>query len=790
MRTRFQGEPLQTLDPEIEATIRQKNAKRRRAMAEQQPAAPVTADQMRHMQQQLEEMQRRFQEQEAAREADPVPINQMFTPVLNHGQVPGPGINANNFELKSGLVGMVQQHQYGGLKTENPNAHLQQFLEVCSTIKMNGVSDDAIRLRLFSFSLRDAAKDWYHSLDLNHQVCIFYNGCDMEVKRLLDASAGGSLLNKGHDQAVTIIEDMATNSYQWTGDRPVRILKRAAAVDDSDPISKLAARLSTLNATINSRFDAMARPGVDNPMGNTVEDVNYINQRGSYDGNNYRGGNQFYQGNRSNLSYENPNSAMQPPPGFSVTNGVINEKKKPKMDDLLMAFMGKTDKFMGEVNTTVNPKEQCNAIHLHTEVPAPIIAAAAVFPKMASDKPNSTIQSPPTETIVPKLKESLSLTLKHFFPLAGNIVYPLNSDELPVLRYNPADSVSLTICESSDDFYSFVANHARDADKFYDLIPQLPPLIEESDHKLLQVLALKVTLFPGRGVCIGVANHHSAGDAASITGFIRSWASINKLGGEREFLESETEKLPVFDRNLFKYPKKLDSIYWEKMRELPFSTPSFPLPTNRVRATYVLSQSELEKLKRSIQSAVPGLSHVSSFVAMAAYVWSCFVKSCEEEEEEDHLELLLFAVDIRARLDPPVPGNYFGNCLSYGMAKAHHNELGFFAAAEAVVKGIRERVREKKKLLEDAENWIEDIVSARQQSILSVAGSARVDLYGADFGWGKARKLEFLSIDSEKYAFSLSKSRDFEGGLEIGMSLPKLKMDGFADCFALGINNL
>ncbi|KAH6821354.1 P-loop containing nucleoside triphosphate hydrolases superfamily protein [Perilla frutescens var. hirtella] len=58
MHKRSQGEPLQTFDPEIEATIRHKHARRRRAMAGQQPAAPVTADQMRRMQQQLEEIQR------------------------------------------------------------------------------------------------------------------------------------------------------------------------------------------------------------------------------------------------------------------------------------------------------------------------------------------------------------------------------------------------------------------------------------------------------------------------------------------------------------------------------------------------------------------------------------------------------------------------------------------------------------------------------------------------------------------------------------------------------------
>jgi len=49
---------------------------------------------------------------------------------------------------------------------EDPNLHLLVFLEVCDTLKINGVSTDAIRLRLFPFSLRDKARAWFHSLPL------------------------------------------------------------------------------------------------------------------------------------------------------------------------------------------------------------------------------------------------------------------------------------------------------------------------------------------------------------------------------------------------------------------------------------------------------------------------------------------------------------------------------------------------------------------------------------------------------------------------------------------------
>lgn len=51
-------------------------------------------------------------------------------------------IDANNFELKPSLLSMMQQNQFGGILIDDPNLHLEAFLEFYETLKFNGASID------------------------------------------------------------------------------------------------------------------------------------------------------------------------------------------------------------------------------------------------------------------------------------------------------------------------------------------------------------------------------------------------------------------------------------------------------------------------------------------------------------------------------------------------------------------------------------------------------------------------------------------------------------------------
>jgi hypothetical protein len=57
---------------------------------------------------------------------------------------------------------MVQANQFHGLPSEDANAHLQHFLELCDTIVIKDVAPKSIRLCLFPFSLSGKVKQWFY----------------------------------------------------------------------------------------------------------------------------------------------------------------------------------------------------------------------------------------------------------------------------------------------------------------------------------------------------------------------------------------------------------------------------------------------------------------------------------------------------------------------------------------------------------------------------------------------------------------------------------------------------
>jgi hypothetical protein len=76
-------------------------------------------------------------------------------PILNLAEMRRP------FEMKTSTIRKVQHSPFTG--KEDPNLHLQVFIQFCQTFNMDVVTQDQMRARLFPFSLLRKALQWFYS---------------------------------------------------------------------------------------------------------------------------------------------------------------------------------------------------------------------------------------------------------------------------------------------------------------------------------------------------------------------------------------------------------------------------------------------------------------------------------------------------------------------------------------------------------------------------------------------------------------------------------------------------
>nr|GFA77589.1 reverse transcriptase domain-containing protein [Tanacetum cinerariifolium] len=69
-------------------------------------------------------------------------------------------ITADNFELKHGILTLIQNKQFFGHAKEDPHAHVRYFNKITYTLKFPNVPNTSIKLMLFPFSPEGAARIW------------------------------------------------------------------------------------------------------------------------------------------------------------------------------------------------------------------------------------------------------------------------------------------------------------------------------------------------------------------------------------------------------------------------------------------------------------------------------------------------------------------------------------------------------------------------------------------------------------------------------------------------------
>ncbi|GJW63700.1 reverse transcriptase domain-containing protein [Tanacetum coccineum] len=129
-------------------------------------------------------------------------MEELCQPTMNGrgGPIAPINIQATDFGLKNHMIQQVQNScQFHGLPGDDANKHLDKFLTVTQSMKQNGVTDNALLLYLFLYSLTHHATAW---LTLRHRDTI-------------NAAAGGTFMKRRPEECYDLIKNMTTHHNDW-----------------------------------------------------------------------------------------------------------------------------------------------------------------------------------------------------------------------------------------------------------------------------------------------------------------------------------------------------------------------------------------------------------------------------------------------------------------------------------------------------------------------------------------------------------------------------------------------
>lgn len=248
-------------------------------------------------------------------------MEEMCQPTMHGrgGPIAPLNIEATDFGLKHHMIQQVQNScQYHGLPGDDANKHLDKFLTVTQNMKQNGVSDDALRLSLFPYSLTHHATAWFDRLPRNsihtfnemvskflakyfppsmvtklrndisnfrqlpdeslfeaweryklaidrcpnHNMLLvtiidtFYNGLTLRHRDTINAAAGGTFMKRHPEDCYELIENMTAHYNYWDSSAERNEPIRSTASLNSSSSNP---ELAVLNKKLDDLSTAMLR---------------------------------------------------------------------------------------------------------------------------------------------------------------------------------------------------------------------------------------------------------------------------------------------------------------------------------------------------------------------------------------------------------------------------------------------------------------------------------------------------------------------------------------------------
>ena len=362
----------------------------------------------------------------------------------------------------------------------------------------------------------------------------------------------------------------------------------------------------------------------------------------------------------------------------------------------------------------------------------------------------SKISTDTTKSFSSVLKQSLSDVLTRYYPLAGRIKDNIKVD---------CNDEGALFCEAQVKcMLSDIVTNPNPAE-----FKRFLPCDIDGTHNL--TFAVQVNYFTCGGIAIGACISHKIADGTSFIMFMKNWAATAR---------GQTDICPQFQASTLFPPTSTLS---------GFKPETGMIKEKLVLKRFVFSSATIETLKEKYaeSSDLECPLHPSRVEALSAFLWSRYVAATQENCGHKKLNLVLFAVNLRTRMDPPLSGNFFGNIYRVATVILSSEErIGLMGNLRAAIRKID---NEYVKKLQDHTQYLdflkEETEKIQKKDIVpfSFSSLCRFPIYEMDFGWGNPMWIGRVSLPFKNVTvFIDTKSGD---GIEAWVNLKEDDMAKF-----------
>ncbi|KAK4433925.1 Rosmarinate synthase [Sesamum alatum] len=305
--------------------------------------------------------------------------------------------------------------------------------------------------------------------------------------------------------------------------------------------------------------------------------------------------------------------------------------------------------------------------------------------------------------------------------------------------------------------------------------------------------ALFVTRFACGGFALGFTTNHAILDGKSASEMFHNLASIcrgeglknNHINNDRTCMKARTPPQIHFPHTEYVKLARTSSLLSS------FTSQKRPSPSPHVfsdKYTHKLFSFTPQMLRFLKQKA---MIKCSTFEAILAHIWRARTKAVlGYDQDQDQDSTVLFAVDIRDRISPPLPSSFIGNAVITGYARAKARDLvdGPLSYGVERVREGRERVTTE--YIRSVIDWLEVYkgTPATCGCAFYVSAWWKLDFGDVDLGFGRAKHAGPIVSGNDEFVLLLDGGDHCDQGVKLGLGinvwigLEKEKMERFLKC--------